>query len=179
MKLCFFLLENLNWSEVKKPNIISLSQPHQIFEPNLPNPRRCNTNDEAEAFTSYLKTQSYANSTQDDREHSSFFKTGSETEKQKIVVISHQPFNDRQQITVQGAVKKANLFKQDVVGVGPGVNTYQQLNALDASVMSPAQIVDNLARTLFQIFKDANVLLIPESGLVSSTEQGKTELAPS
>jgi hypothetical protein len=45
---------------------------------------------------------------------------------------------------------------------GAGLDTYSALNQLPASTMSPAQIVDNLSRALFEINQNVDSLFIFE-----------------
>jgi hypothetical protein len=46
-----------------------------------------------------------------------------------------------------------------LVSAGSGVETYPLLNKMPASTMSPAQIVDNLTRTLYEVSCKADALL--------------------
>ncbi len=143
-----FILDNLNWPQAKKPNLIEL----QLSHPS-------NFKNEADIIANYLLT----NSEKVTASKTGFFPT-SNSEKKSLVVISNQPFNDRQAITVLGSFVMKNLRdKFEINAAGPGLETYPLLNNLPASLMSSAQIVDNLSRTLYEISQNAQNLLIQSS----------------
>lgn len=130
-EVMIFILENLKWPQGKKPSIIELDIPHPS-----------NTNHEASAVVKYLINKTHA------------------TEKNCVVALSNQPFDDRQGITFLGEFMTVDLSRAfTLVAAGPGVDTYPLLNKMPASIMSSAQIVDNLTRTLYEVSCKANVLL--------------------
>ncbi|STX27942.1 Uncharacterised protein [Legionella beliardensis] len=129
-----FVIENLRWPENKKPLLIKQALAHPS-----------NTNHEAEAAVNYFPTFV---SKMKNKTANLLFKLPSIP---SVVTLSHQPFLDRQGITVTGAFKK-NLSEEVPIEIaGPGLQTYPSLNDLPASTMSSAQIVDNLTRTLYEI----------------------------
>jgi hypothetical protein len=143
-----FILDNLNWPEDKKPNPIKIQLKHP-----------CNTNDEGAAVTNYL-----LNNSKKDKAYATGLFSSPIPAKKSILVLSNQPFNDRQAITIFGSFVKENLIdKFEIDSAGPGLETYPLLNNLPASSMSPAQIVDNLSRTLYEISQNSQNLLIPSS----------------
>ncbi|MBA3535603.1 MAG: hypothetical protein H0T84_03180 [Tatlockia sp.] len=147
-EIMLFILDNLNWPEGKKPNQIKILLTHP-----------CTTNEEAIAVTNYLLTHSKIDTG---------FTTGLFSSpipaKKSIVVLSNQPFNDRQALTILGSFVKENLTERfEIDSAGPGLETYPLLNNLPASAVSPAQIVDNLSRTLYEISQNAQNLIGPFS----------------
>lgn len=140
-----FILENLRWTAETKPTIVRLEIKHPS-----------NTSHEISEAISYLSTNLKNNKVSD---NFAFF-SHSKTEKSNLVILSHQPFNDRQGLTAEGGFIKANLLEEfKVESAGPGIDTYSQLNALPASSMNAAQIVDNLTRTLYEIKQNEFLLL--------------------
>lgn len=138
-ELMLFILDNLNWPEGTKPKLVGLTQKHP-----------CNTGAEANKVVNYLSE-----------------KLKAQAQCSKVIVLSLQPFNDRQGITVLGAFVKANLATQcNIEACGPGINTYPRLNEIRESTMSIAQLVDNISRTLYEIHQNADVLLMPKKNQI-------------
>lgn len=150
-EVMLFLLNNFKWPDGKKPNVISLSQPHP-----------CNTTAEVAKFVEYVSSHQPTPSSATSARSSEFFQQAAAEKKAAVVAVaSHQPFNDRQAITALNGIVRANMQDQfSIIACGPGMNTYPVLNTYPASSMSLVQLVDNLSRTLYEIQQNAEVLLM-------------------
>ena len=139
--MCFFI-ENLSWPAGKMPTIIKLSQE-----------RPCNTNKEIDAVCAFLDQHASAQ-----KAPLSIFHPASKD--YQVTVVSNQPFNDRQAIVAYtGFLKNPKLNSITKIDVaGPGTSTYPLLNKLPASTMSPAQLIDNLSRALYEISQNVGGL---------------------
>lgn len=152
-----FLFENLRWPSGKKPNAIRLSQE-----------RPCNTNKEIDAVSSFFRESGVLGSAVS----SSLFAPS--PDRCQVTVLSHQPFNDRQAIVTLTGLSKANLQdKCDISVAGAGLDTYPTLNQFPASTMSPAQIVDNLSRALYEINQNVTSLFVVEDVESAATASSK------
>lgn len=141
-----FLFDSLNWPAGKKPAVIL-----------LPQERPCNTNKEIEAVCAYLIKNRLSAQYQP-----TLFKEP--PERCQMTVLSHQPFNDRQGIVALTGCLKANMQSQINIQVaGAGMETFPMLNTFPASTMSPAQLIDNLSRALFEINGNASALFTEHS----------------
>ncbi|MCW8407728.1 hypothetical protein OQJ13_01900 [Legionella sp. PATHC035] len=136
------VLDNLNWPEGKKPAFLELAVKHP-----------CNTNDEINTVTDYLSSKETGIT-----QFGHFRKSGEEKVYQ-VTILSHQPFNDRQGITALAGFIKAKLTQKYLIeATGCGLDSWPQLTSFPASNMSAAQILDNLARTLYEINQNKELL---------------------
>lgn len=140
-----FIIDSLNWPEGKLPKkvILPLSYP-------------CNTNAEAAAVVDYLAQKTASSSPQ-------FFPQ----KRPQVVTLTHQPYVDRQGITVSLAAKKARL-NADFFVAGCGTKTYPALELRDS--LNARKLIEEFSKLLYEINQNRAVILEKSTAEVISNE---------
>lgn len=144
-EMMMLLLENLAWPKGTKPIFLEIPLQHP-----------CYTTDEILAATTYLNAHK-------PQIHPSFF-SPEPVNKKLVTILAHQPFNNRQGIIALAGFSRACLLDTyDLCTTGASTESWPLLQQFPAAGMSPAQIVDNLTRTLYEINQNKDVLFAAPS----------------